>query len=137
MRAGGGSLPEKKKKSKKRRLERVGTFILTRGLSAQNNTTMNVNIQTVKFDADKRLVEFVEHKLGKMDRFAERSTGADVVLKLDKDFDKGNKVATITLHMPGSDLISEQRAKTFEEAIDLAIDALKRQNEKLKAQYAK
>ena len=122
---------------RKRRLERVGTFILTRGLSAQNNTTMNVNIQTVKFDADKRLVEFVEHKLGKMDRFAERSTGADVVLKLDKDFDKGNKVATITLHMPGSDLISEQRAKTFEEAIDLAIDALKRQNEKLKAQYAK
>ncbi len=106
-------------------------------MSAQNNTTMNVNIQTVKFDADKRLVEFVEHKLGKMDRFAERSTGADVVLKLDKDFDKGNKVATITLHMPGSDLISEQRAKTFEEAIDLAIDALKRQNEKLKAQYAK
>ena len=98
---------------------------------------MNVNIQTVKFDADKRLVEFVEHKLGKMDRFAERSTGADVVLKLDKDFDKGNKVATITLHMPGSDLISEQRAKTFEEAIDLAIDPLKRQNEKLKAQYAK
>lgn len=98
---------------------------------------MNVNIQTVKFDADKRLVEFVEHKLGKMDRFADRSTGADVVLKLDKDFEKGNKVATITLHMPGTDLISEQRAKTFEEAIDLAIDALKRQNEKLKAQYAK
>ncbi|MBQ2394840.1 MAG: ribosome-associated translation inhibitor RaiA [Alistipes sp.] len=98
---------------------------------------MNVNIQTVKFDADKRLVEFVEHKLAKMDRFAERSTGADVVLKLDKDFDKGNKVATITLHMPGNDLISEQRAKSFEEAIDLAIDALKRQNEKLKAQYAK
>ena len=96
-----------------------------------------MNIQTVKFDADKRLVEFVEHKLGKMDRFADRSTGADVVLKLDKDFEKGNKVATITLHMPGSDLISEQRAKTFEEAIDLAIDALKRQNEKLKAQHAK
>ena len=98
---------------------------------------MKINIQTVKFDADKRLVEFVEHKLSKMDRFAERSTGADVVLKLDKDFEKGNKVATISLHMPGSDLISEQRAKTFEEAIDLAIDALKRQNEKLKAQYAK
>lgn len=98
---------------------------------------MNVNIQTVKFDADKRLVEFVEHKLTKMDRFAERSTGADVVLKLDKDYDKGNKVAIVTLHMPGCDLVSEQRAKTFEEAIDLAIDALKRQNEKLKERYAK
>ena len=56
---------------------------------------MNVNIQTVKFDADKRLVEFVEHKLAKMDRFAERSTGADVVLKLDKDFDKGESVDVV------------------------------------------
>ena len=98
---------------------------------------MNVQIQSVKFDADKRLVEFVEHKMAKMDRFADRSTGADVVLKLDKDFDKGNKVATVTIHMPGSDLVSEQRAKTFEEAIDLAIDALKRQNEKLKERYNK
>lgn len=111
--------------------------IINCGAAAKNNTTMNVNIQTVKFDADKRLVEFVEHKMAKMDRFADRSTGADVVLKLDKDFDKGNKVATVTIHMPGSDLVSEQRAKTFEEAIDLAIDALKRQNEKLKERYNK
>lgn len=111
--------------------------IINCGAAAKNNTTMNVNIQTVKFDADKRLVEFVEHKMAKMDRFADRATGADVVLKLDKDFDKGNKVATVTIHMPGSDLVSEQRAKTFEEAIDLAIDALKRQNEKLKERYNK
>lgn len=112
-------------------------FFINRRFAAINSTIMNVNIQTVKFDADKRLVEFVEHKLAKMDRFAERSTGADVVLKLDKDYDKGNKVATLTLHMPGGDLVSEQRAKTFEEAVDLAIDALKRQNEKLKERYAK
>ena len=67
---------------------------------------MNVQIQSVKFDADKRLVEFVENKMDKLDRFAERSTGAEVILRLDKDFEKGNKIATVTLHMPGEDLVA-------------------------------
>ena len=57
---------------------------------------MNVQIQSVKFDADKRLVEFVNAKMAKLDRFAERSTGAEVILKLDKDHEKGNKIATIS-----------------------------------------
>ena len=88
---------------------------------------MNVQIQSVKFDADRRLVDFVEAKMAKMDRFAERSTGAEVILKLDKDHEKGNKVATVTLHMPGEDLVAEHRSKAFEESVDEAIDALKRQ----------
>ena len=90
---------------------------------------MNVQIQSVKFDADKKLIEFVENKMSKLARFA---TGAEVILKLDKDFEKGNKVATITLHMPGEDMVAEHRARAFEEAIDEAIDALKRQIEKFK-----
>ena len=94
---------------------------------------MKVNIQSVKFDADKRLIDFVENKMDKLDRFAERATGAGVILKLDKDHEKGNKVATITLHMPGADLVADDQAKSFEEAVDNAIDALKRQIEKLKA----
>ena len=91
---------------------------------------MNVQIQSVKFDADKKLIEFVENKMSKLERFADRATGAEVILKLDKDFEKGNKVATITLHMPGEDMVAEHRARAFEEAIDEAIDALKRQIEK-------
>ena len=98
-----------------------------------NFKAMKVNIQSVKFDADKRLIEFVENKMDKLDRFAERATGADVILKLDKDHEKGNKVATITIHIPGDDLVAEAQAKSFEEAIDSAIDALKRQIEKAKA----
>ena len=97
---------------------------------------MKVNIQSVRFDADKRLLEFVENKMAKLDRFAERATGADVILKLDKDPEKGNKVATVTLHMPGGDLVADTQAKSFEEAVDTAIDALKRQLEKAKAKQA-
>ena len=98
---------------------------------------MNVQIQSVKFDADRRLVDFVEAKMAKMDRFAERSTGAEVILKLDKDHEKGNKVATVTLHMPGEDLVAEHRSKAFEESVDEAIDALQRQHEKFKGKFEK
>ncbi len=93
---------------------------------------MNVQIQSVKFDADQKLIEFVEGKIVKLERFADRSTGAEVILKLDKDHEKGNKVATITLRIPGDDLVSERRAKHFEEAVDEAIDAIKKQIEKAK-----
>ena len=93
---------------------------------------MNVHIQSVRFDADHKLVEFVERKMAKLDRFADRATGADVIMKLDKDDEKGNKVVTVTLHMPGTDPVAEGRAVSFEEAVDTAIDALKRQLEKMK-----
>lgn len=96
-----------------------------------------MQIQSVKFDADTRLVEFVNAKMAKLDRFAERSTGADVILKLDKDVEKGNKIATISLHMPGEELVATHQARSFEEAIDEAIDALKHQIEKFKAKVEK
>lgn len=88
---------------------------------------MNVQIQSVKFDADQKLIDFVEAKIAKLDRFAERSTGAEVTLKLDKDHEKGNKVASINLRMPGDDCFAERRARTFEEAIDEVITAIKKQ----------
>ena len=91
-----------------------------------------MNIQSVRFDADRKLVEFVERKMAKLDRFADRATGADVIMKLDKDDEHGNKVVTVTLHMPGHDPVAESRAVSFEEAVDTAVDALKRQLEKLK-----
>ena len=93
---------------------------------------MEVKIQSVKFDASKQLIEFVEKKMSRLERFEDSSIGVDVVLKLDKDSEKGNKVALVTLRVPGGDIVSEQRARTFEEAVDLALDALKRQIEKRK-----
>ena len=91
---------------------------------------MEVKIQSVKFDASKQLLEFVEKKMSRLERFEGNSTGVDVTLKLDKDSERGNKIALVTLHVPGADIVSEQRAHTFEEAVDLALDAIKRQIEK-------
>ena len=93
---------------------------------------MEVKIQSVKFDASKQLIEFVEKKMSRLEKFEGNSTGVDVTLKLDKDNEKGNKLALVTLHVPGGDIVSEQRARTFEEAVDLALDAVKRQIEKRK-----
>ena len=91
---------------------------------------MEVKIQSVKFDASKQLLEFVEKKMSRLELFEGNSTGVDVKLKLDKDDEKGNKLALVTLHVPGGDIVSEQRARTFEEAVDMALDAVKRQIEK-------
>ena len=91
---------------------------------------MEVKIQSVKFDAGSHLEEFINRRMSKLSRFAENAVSADVTLKLDKDRQNGNKVAAVTLHIPGGSLVSEQRSRTFEEAVDGCIDALKRQIEK-------
>ena len=97
-----------------------------------NFKAMNVQIQSVKFDASKALIEFIEKKLAKLDRVAAEATGVDVVLKLEKDDEVGNKIAVITLRMPGGDIRVEEQAHTFEEAVDVAKDVLKRQLERRK-----
>jgi len=43
-----------------------------------------------------------------------------------------NKIAEIRLKIKGNDLISSKQCKTFEEATDLAVEALRRQLKKIK-----
>ncbi len=97
---------------------------------------MNVQIQSVKFDADQRLVDFVENKMAKLEKFSERIVSSDVIMKVDKDHEKGNKVVTITLYMPGDDLVAKARARSFEEAVDEAVEELKTQIKKQKEKMA-
>ncbi|MDR1671326.1 MAG: ribosome-associated translation inhibitor RaiA [Alistipes sp.] len=88
---------------------------------------MNIQIQSVRFDADQRLVDFVETKMSKLEKFSEKIVSSDVIMKVDKDHEKGNKVVTITLYMPGDDLVAKARARTFEESVDQAVEELKTQ----------
>ena len=97
---------------------------------------MNVQIQSVKFDADQRLVDFVENKMSKLEKFSERIVSSDVIMKVDKDHEKGNKVVTITLYMPGEDLVAKARARSFEESVDEAVEELKTQIVKKKEKMA-
>ena len=88
---------------------------------------MNVQIHSVRFDADKKLVDFVQQKLDKLTQFGENIVNAEVYLRLDKDQERENKISEIKLDLPGGPLFSRRQSKTFEEATDEAIDALKKQ----------
>jgi len=88
---------------------------------------MNVQIHSVRFDADKKLIDFVHQKLDKLTQFGEDIVNAEVYLRLDKDQDRENKISEIKLDLPGGPLFSRKQSKTFEEATDEAIDALKKQ----------
>ena len=94
---------------------------------------MNMQIQSVKFNADQKLINFIEQKLSKIERFNDSNIGSEVILKLDKDNENGNKVVVMKLNVPGNELVAERRSHTFEEAVDECIAALKKQIEKYKA----
>lgn len=73
--------------------------------------------------------------MAKLERFSDKITSSEVTLKLDKDLDNGNKVVVISLMVPGDTLVSEDKSKSFEEAVDNSIDALKKQLEKYKTKH--
>jgi len=93
---------------------------------------MNITIQSVHFDAAERLEQFIQQKVGKLDQFFEGIIKAEVILRLDKSESLENKVSEISLDIPGQKLFAKKQSKTFEEAVDLSCDALRRQLEKRK-----
>ena len=94
---------------------------------------MDCTVHSIHFDADKELLQFVETKTEKLSQFHDKIIGAEVFLKLDKSSSNENKVAEIKLAVPGKDLFAKKQCRTFEEATDLAVDALKRQIKKHKS----
>ncbi|HSH65126.1 MAG TPA: ribosome-associated translation inhibitor RaiA [Bacteroidia bacterium] len=93
---------------------------------------MTVKIQSVHFDADKKLLEFVQEKVDKLTQFYDGIINSDVTLRLDKSSDTENKVAEIKVHIAGSDLFAKKQCKSFEEAVDTSLNALKIQVKKRK-----
>lgn len=96
---------------------------------------MNVQIQTVHFDADNRLLEHVTAKMEKLKTFHDKIIDAEVYLKLDNMSQQvRDKVAEIKVHVPRHSYFVKHQSKTFEESFDLAFDSLvsqvKRQKQK-------
>ena len=92
---------------------------------------MQIDIQSIHFNADQKLITFVEEKLNKIAHIYENIEGAEVYLKLDSS-PESNKVAEIKLLVPGDNLFAKKQCKSFEEAVDSAIDALIKQAKKHK-----
>ncbi|VAW23851.1 Ribosome hibernation promoting factor Hpf [hydrothermal vent metagenome] len=93
---------------------------------------MKVRVQSVNFNADVNLIEFVEKKLNSLEKYYDRIVDSDVFLKVQQTSDKKNKLVDVKLNIPGNDLVVKKQCKTFEEGIMLATDSLKRQLAKKK-----
>ena len=98
---------------------------------------MNVTINSVHFKADQKLEDFITKKVEKVcEKYAE-VISAEVNLKLDNTDMPENKIADIRIVLKGEDLFASKQSKTFEESVDTAVDALKKQLEKYKGKIAK
>lgn len=92
---------------------------------------MEIKIKAIHFDATDKLQQFVNKKVEKLLKHNEEIADVEVTLKVVKPETAMNKEAGIKLTMPqAADLFASKVADSFEEAIDLAVDALKRQLEK-------
>ncbi len=98
---------------------------------------MNVKIQSIHFDADKKLIDFVTEKVEKLGHFYTDIMGGEVYLRIDKSPDNINKIAEIRLNVPGQELFSKRQCKSFEEATDEAIEALRNQIKRHKEKLQK
>jgi putative sigma-54 modulation protein len=94
---------------------------------------MKINISSVHFKADKKLEDFVQERLEKLSAVFDGVIGSEVTLRVDKSSTLDNKVAEIKLFVRGNDLFAKKQCKTFEEAADNAIGALRKQLTKHKA----
>ena len=93
---------------------------------------MNIKINAVKFKADQTLEQFVNDKVGKLEKHFDGIISCEVILKVDKPESDGNKIAELQLTLPKQNLFNSKQADTFEEAVLEAVDAMKVQLTKYK-----
>mgnify|MGYP002777113395 CR=1 FL=1 len=87
---------------------------------------MKVNVHAVNFTVDRKLVDFIQQRMDKLEKYWDRIVSADVFLKLDNTSEKENKIAEIILSVPGDDFRVQKQCKSFEEAVELAAEATER-----------
>lgn len=83
---------------------------------------MEIRVQSLKFNADQKLLDHVEKKVAKLGKFDEEISSVEVSLSLTERPD--NKCAKLLAHVPGGNLVTERQAATFEEAVNEAVNAM-------------
>jgi putative sigma-54 modulation protein len=96
---------------------------------------MKVNIQSIHFDADIKLLNLITKKVEKAQTFFENIEKAMVYLKIEKDSHHDNKVIEIKINLEGHEVFAKEQSNTFETALDLVMDKIiaqiKKHKEKL------
>ncbi len=87
---------------------------------------MKVIVESPGFDADVKLIDFVQKKLNKLEQFYDRIIQADVFLKLEPNNKPENKIVEVLVHVPGDKFIVKKMTKSFEEGVDICAQSLER-----------
>jgi putative sigma-54 modulation protein len=87
---------------------------------------MKVDVQAVNFTVDKKLVDFVQERMDKLEKYYDKIVSADVFLKVEKTSEKENKFVEVKINVPGDDFLVKKQCKTFEEAVELSAESLER-----------
>ena len=95
---------------------------------------MKVQIQSIHFDADQKLIDFIQRKLDKLDTFYDRAIDSEVILRVNNEGVE-NKTVEIKLNVPGEQLFAHKTNGSFEAATDHCAEALRRQIKKHKEKH--
>lgn len=87
---------------------------------------MKVHAQSVNFNADKSLLNFVQHRLDKLETFYDGVISTDVYLRLENTSSKINKIVEIKVNIPKDKYVVSKQCRSFEEAVDSACSSLER-----------
>ena len=86
---------------------------------------MEIKIQSIHFDTTEKLEAFIEKKISKLEKSYEDIQKVEVQLKVVKPATALNKETCITVYVPGQRFFVEKTCDTFEEGVDLVVDAMK------------
>lgn len=87
---------------------------------------MKVNVNAVNFTVDRKLVDFIQMRMDKLEKYYDKIVSADVFLKVENTSDKENKIVEIKIHVPGDDFLVKKQCKSFEESVELSAESLER-----------
>ncbi|WP_418262239.1 ribosome hibernation-promoting factor, HPF/YfiA family [Flavobacterium faecale] len=87
---------------------------------------MKVSIHAVNFNVDGKLVNFVQERMDKLEKYYDKVVSSDVYLKVEKTSDKENKIVEVKINVPGDGFLVKKQCKSFEEAVELSAESLER-----------
>ena len=93
---------------------------------------MKVKVNSIHFAADQKLEDFIQKKVDKLVAYNDSIIEGEVFLRLDKSDSDDNKVTEMKLRVPGKELFAKKQSKSFEQATDEVVEALRRQLKKYK-----